>query len=108
MKSKELYTLRQQVISDITRAMGHPARIAMLEYIAEKGVCYFGDLEENLPLAKATISRHLADLKEAGLVHAVPEGPRTRIWIYKKNWDFAQKVFADFFAENFAEIPEER
>ena len=108
MKSKELYTLRQQIISDITRAMGHPARIAMLEYISEKGCCYFGELEENLPLAKATISRHLSDLRDAGLIQTESEGPRTRIWIHKKNWAFAQKVFSDFFSENFDQIPESK
>lgn len=106
MKSKELYTLRQQIVSGLTRAMGHPARIAMLEFISEKGECYFGELEDNIPLAKATISRHLSDLREAGLILTEAEGPRTRIWINKKNWTFAQKVFNDFFSENFDQIPE--
>lgn len=106
MKSKELYTKRQQIVSDITRAMGHPARIAMLEYIAEKGQCYFGELEENIPLAKATISRHLSDLRDAGLIQTEAEGPRTRIWIYKKNWAFAQQIFNNFFLENFDSIPD--
>lgn len=108
MKSKELYTLRQQIVSDITRAMGHPARIAMLEYISEHGQCYFGELEENIPLAKATISRHLSDLRDAGLIQTEAEGPRTRIWIYKKNWEFAQEVFAAFFAEKFDAISTEK
>ena len=104
MKSKELYTIRQQLVSDLTRAMGHPARIAMLEFISEKGECYFGELEEHIPLAKATISRHLTDLKDAGLIMTQAEGPRTRIWIHKKNWDFAKKVFNDFFSEEFENI----
>lgn len=104
MKSKELYTLRQQLVSDITRAMGHPARIAMLEFIAERKECYFGEMEEQIPLAKATISRHLTELKEAGLILAESEGPRTRLWINKKNWEFAKKIFNDFFSEDFDAI----
>ena len=105
MKSKELYSLRQQLVSSITRAIGHPARIAILEYVSEKGECYFGEAE--VPLAKATISRHLSDLRNAGLVKTETAGPRTRIWIHKKNWEFARKVFNDFFSENFDNIKAE-
>lgn len=107
MKSKELYSLRQQLVSSITRAIGHPARIAILEYVSEKGECYFGDVEAEVPLAKATISRHLSDLRNAGLVKTETAGPRTKIWIHKKNWEFARKVFNDFFSENFDNIKAE-
>lgn len=107
MKSKDLYSLRQQLVSDITRAMGHPARISILEYVAKHGECYFGDLVNEIPLAKATISRHLSELKSAGLVQCESEGPKSRLWINKKNWVFARKVFNDFFTENQDKLKDE-
>ena len=62
------YTLEQEQIARFAKAMGHPARIAILEFLARQNCCFFGDIHEELPIAKATVSQHLKELKEAGLI----------------------------------------
>ena len=58
MKDKN-YTLAQEQIARFAKAMGHPARIAILEFLAKQECCFFGDIHEELPIAKATVSQHL-------------------------------------------------
>ena len=65
MESKK-YTLEQEQIARFAKAMGHPARMAILEFLAKQDCCFFGDIHEELPIAKATVSQHLKELKEAG------------------------------------------
>ena len=48
--------------------MGHPTRVAILHFLAQRSECFFGDIHEVLPIAKATVSQHLSELKEAGLI----------------------------------------
>ena len=67
MESKK-YTLEQEQIARFAKAMGHPARMAILEFLAKQDCCFFGDIHEELPIAKATVSQHLKELKEAGLI----------------------------------------
>ena len=64
MESKK-YTLEQEQIARFAKAMGHPARMAILEFLAKQDCCFFGDIHEELPIAKATVSQHLKELKEA-------------------------------------------
>ena len=60
MESKK-YTLEQEQIARFAKAMGHPARMAILEFLAKQDCCFFGDIHEELPIAKATVSQHLRD-----------------------------------------------
>ena len=60
------YSIRQEQLARFAKAMGHPARIAILQFLAKQETCYFGDIHEELPIAKATVSQHLKELKEAG------------------------------------------
>ena len=62
MESKK-YTLEQEQIARFAKAMGHPARMAILEFLAKQDCCFFGDIHEELPIAKATVSQHLKELK---------------------------------------------
>ena len=53
------YSIRQEQLARFAKAMGHPARIAILQFLAKQDTCYFGDINEELPIAKATVSQHL-------------------------------------------------
>lgn len=72
-----LFEPRQTRLAEVARALGHPARIAILEILAARDTCICGDLVDVLPLAQASVSRHLKTLKEAGLIRGEVDGPRS-------------------------------
>ena len=71
------FTEADQRLADTAKALSHPARIAILRVLAERGTCICGEIVEELPLAQSTVSQHLKALKEAGLIQGEIEGPRT-------------------------------
>jgi len=77
--------------------MGHPARVAILNFLAAQESCFFGAIHEVLPIAKATVSQHLKELKNAGLIQGEIETPKVRYCIDRKNWMEAQRLIASFF-----------
>lgn len=96
MKEKQ-YTVEQEQIARFAKAMGHPARMAILSFLAKQESCFFGDIHEELPIAKATVSQHLKELKDAGLIQGEIETPKVRYCINKENWELARKLFAAFW-----------
>ncbi len=98
MENKE-YTLRQEQVARFAKAMGHPARMAILEFLAKQNSCFFGDIHEVLPISKATVSQHLKELKEAGLIQGEIETPKVKYCINRDNWRFASMLFAEFFGQ---------
>ena len=98
MKEKQ-YTVEQEQIARFAKAMGHPARMAILSCLAKQGSCFFGDIHEELPIAKATVSQHLKELKDAGLIQGEIETPKVRYCINKENWELARKLFAAFWGD---------
>lgn len=94
---KKTYTLEQEQLARFAKAMGHPARMAILEFLASQTCCFFGDIHDELPIAKATVSQHLKELKEAGLIQGTIEPPKVRYCINRENWKAAQILFNDFF-----------
>lgn len=72
--------------------MGHPVRIYILELLSKQSCCYSGDLSEVLPVAKSTLSQHLKELKNAGLIQGEIEPPKIKYCINKKNLDLAKKL----------------
>lgn len=94
---KKTYTPEQEQIARFAKAMGHPARMAILEFLASQTCCFFGDIHEELPIAKATVSQHLKELKEAGLIQGTIEPPKVRYCINRENWKVAQMLFNEFF-----------
>ncbi len=70
----EAYTEHQLKIAEKFKAMGHPARIAIVEYLLKVGTCICGDIVNELDLAQPTVSRHLKELKEAGIIKGNIEG----------------------------------
>lgn len=98
MANKE-YSIRQEQLARFAKAMGHPARIAILQFLAGQETCYFGDIHEELPIAKATVSQHLKELKEAGLIQGEVEAPKVKYCINRDNWMLAKELFAGLFGQ---------
>ena len=96
MKTKQ-YTKEQELIARFAKAMGHPARMAILNFLAKQDSCFFGDIHEELPIAKATVSQHLKELKDAGLIQGEIETPKVRYCINRDNWELARNLFATFW-----------
>ena len=90
--------MTQEQIARFAKAMGHPARIAILQFLAKRDTCYFGDIHEELPIAKATVSQHLKELKDAGLIQGEVEAPKVKYCINRENWCMAKLLFAAFFS----------
>ncbi|TGL50816.1 ArsR family transcriptional regulator [Leptospira wolffii] len=90
----ELFNKRQNKIASYAKALGHPARIAILESILKKKACVCGDLVDELGLAQATISQHLKALKEVGILQGTIEGPSVCYCIDKKTWDDIGSYFS--------------
>jgi DNA-binding transcriptional ArsR family regulator len=70
----EHYTDYQNEIAKIAKALGHPARMAIIEYLAKTSTCICGDIVNELPLAQPTVSQHLKELKNAGIIKGEIEG----------------------------------
>ncbi len=96
MKDKP-YTVEQEQIARFAKAMGHPARMAILAFLANQESCFFGDIHEVLPIAKATVSQHLKELKEAGLIQGEIETPKVRYCINLGKLGTRTKVIYYFF-----------
>ena len=80
-------------------ALAHPARIQILQFLASRQECYFGDIHDELPIAKATVSQHLKELKDAGLIQGTIEAPKVRYCINRDNWQYAHELFCNFFSK---------
>ena len=72
-KSEE-FSLRDNRIADFAKALAHPARVAILQILLKRNSCVCGDLVEELPIAQSTVSQHLKELKNAGLIKGEIEG----------------------------------
>ena len=98
MSKKEL-TKEQKQLASFAKALGHPIRLAILKLLANQTCCFHGDMSEILPVAKSTLSQHLNELKEAGLIHGTFNPPTVRYCINKKNWEMAKKLFDGLLTE---------
>lgn len=97
MNGKKTYTEKQEKLARFAKALGHPARIAIIHFLARQETCYFGDIHEELPIAKATVSQHLKELKDAGLIQGEIEMPKVRYCINRKNWRLAKELFGELW-----------
>ena len=71
------FTPEEMRLADFAKALSHPARIKILKILAEKNICICGEIVDGLPLAQATVSQHLKELKRVGLIQGEIEGPKT-------------------------------
>jgi ArsR family transcriptional regulator len=90
---KDEFTMKDQDLAAFAKALSHPARIAILKLLAQKNECICGEIVDELPLAQSTVSQHLKELKNAGLVEGIIDGPRS---CYHINWKAFEKFNADF------------
>jgi DNA-binding HxlR family transcriptional regulator len=93
---KEVLTEKQKKIARYAKAMGHPIRMYVLELLSKQSCCYSGDLTEELPIIKSTLSEHLKELKDTGLIQGEIEAPRIKYCINMENWKEAQDLFKEF------------
>jgi len=89
----EVFSKKEQDLAAFAKAIAHPARIAILKVLAQKNECICGEIVEVLPLAQSTVSQHLKELKEAGLIDGSVDGPRS---CYCINWKAFEKFNAEF------------
>lgn len=93
MTKAKYFTKDQEQTARFAKALGHPVRIAILGLLNSKTCCYHGDMAEELPIAKSTLSQHLNELKDAGLIQGDITPPSTKYCINKENWDLAKHLF---------------
>ena len=93
---QEKITEEQKQMARYAKAMGHPVRMYILELLASQSCCYSGDLSEILPVAKSTLSQHLKELKDAGLIQGTIERPRIKYCLNQENWEAARELFQKF------------
>ncbi|MBK7666327.1 MAG: winged helix-turn-helix transcriptional regulator [Sphingobacteriaceae bacterium] len=93
----EEFTSKDNRIAKYAKALGHPARIAILQLLLKQQSCICGDIVEELPLSQSTVSQHLKELKEAGLIKGDIDGAKVCYCIDEKEWKNAQSVFNTLF-----------
>jgi len=93
---QEKITEEQKQMARFAKAMGHPVRMYILELLAGQSCCYSGDLSEDLPIAKSTLSQHLKELRDAGLIQGTIERPKIKYCLNQENWDRARQLFREF------------
>ena len=99
------------IYSDITKstaryakALGHPARLSILKHLSNQSCCYTGDLVDVIPMAQSTISQHLKELKDAGLIIGEIELPKIKYCIHQENWNKAKRLLENLFNQDFTSI----
>jgi len=100
MVTKEKLTKEQEQLARFAKALGHPIRVAILQLLAKQACCYHGDMSERLPIAKSTLSQHLNELKNAGLIRQEAITlPTIKYCICRKNWALAKQLFDELSIE---------
>lgn len=91
------FTQEQEQTARFAKALGHPVRIAILELLNSQSCCFHGDMAEELPIAKSTLSQHLKELKAAGLIQGDITPPTTKYCINRENFTRAQTLLNKVF-----------
>lgn len=93
----EIFTEQQNDLGEFFKVLGHPARVAILQYIGSQNACICNDLVDEIGLAQATISQHLKELKSIGLIHGEVEGKSMCYCINLERWNVIQNQLNSFF-----------
>lgn len=99
LSKTEEYTKTQNEIALLAKALGHPARVAILQYLSERKTCVCGDIVNELPLSQSTVSQHLKELKKVGLIKGNIDGPSVCYCVDAKVLARARKLLTDLFQE---------
>jgi len=95
----ELFKKRQNKMALIAKAFDHPARVAILEYLLEYNTCICNDLVDVLPLSQSTITQHLKELKQIGIIKGEVEGPKVNYCIDENVWEETKDIFINMFSK---------
>jgi ArsR family transcriptional regulator len=98
MNKSEKFDEQLQDIARFARAISHPARLAILQYLAETKTCISGDISDSLPLSRTTVSQHLKELRDLGLIHGTIDGLKINYCLCNDTIDSYLDLFDDFFA----------
>ena len=91
-------TKEQEELARFAKAMSHPVRVYILDFLSKQSCCYSGDLAEILSIARSTLSQHLKELKEAGLIQGNLEAPKIKYCINQENYRRAKLLMKTFFS----------
>jgi DNA-binding transcriptional ArsR family regulator len=94
----EEFTVKDNKIAKYAKALAHPARVAILQLLIKKQSCICGDIVEELPLSQSTVSQHLKELKESGLIKGDIDGVKVCYCIDDKEWQNAKTYLETLFA----------
>ncbi len=100
LTKSEIFTDTQNRIAAFAKALGHPARVAILQQLFKTDSCICGDLVEEIGLAQATISQHLRELRTLGLIQGSIEGTRVCYCIDKENWTLMKELILTFLDQD--------
>ncbi len=92
-----MYKKNSEKLARFAKALSHPVRIEILELLGRDSCCFTGDLVDIFPLAQSTISQHLKELKDAGLIQGEVNPPKIKYCLNQKNWKEAKQLFKVFF-----------
>ena len=90
----DYFTKEQEQTARFAKALGHPVRVAILQLLNSQSCCYHGDMAEELPVAKSTLSQHLNALKDAGLIQGTITPPTVKYCINRENWTLAKRLIS--------------
>ena len=99
----EMFTEQQNKIALLAKAFGHPARVAILQHLFRIDACVCGDLVDEIGLAQPTISQHLKELKQLGLIKGNIEGTSVCYCIDTENWGTMKEVMLPFLDQDLSE-----
>jgi len=94
----EAFTKEENQLATFAKALGHPARIAILQYLVRQQSCICGDIVNELPLSQATVSQHLKELKNCGIIKGEISGVKTCYCIDEEVWGKVQSNFDTLFS----------
>lgn len=100
LTKSEIFTEEQNQIASIAKVLGHPARIAILQFLIKLESCVCGDLVKDIGLAQPTISQHLKELKKVGLIKGTIEGTSVCYCINDENWELIKNLLGQFLNKN--------
>ena len=99
MNKAEKFDDNLQDLARFAKVLAHPARLAILKYLADTKTCISGDISDYLPLARTTVSQHLKELRNAGLIQGEIDGLRINYCLKSINIERYSKLFEEFFSE---------
>ena len=93
------FNIKEQKLAELCKALAHPARVAIINFLIKKKECICSDVVNELPLSQSTVSQHLKELKKSGLIKGDIDGPRVCYCIDQKRWNDAREIINLFLSQ---------